>query len=62
MTYVVGRDRLIPGWEQGVMGQPAGTVLQLVIPSAQAYGPRGAGNMIPPYSPLVFDIEIVSVK
>lgn len=62
MTYTVGRDKLIEGWEQGVMGQPAGSVLQLIIPSALAYGPRGAGNQILPYSPLVFDIEIVSVK
>ena len=62
MTYVVGRDKLIEGWEKGVMDQPVGTVLQLVIPSALAYGPRGAGNIILPYSPLVFDIEIVSVK
>ena len=62
MTYTVGRDKLIEGWEQGVMGQPEGTVLQLVIPSALGYGPRGAGNRILPYSPLVFDIEIVSVK
>ena len=62
MTYVVGRDKLIEGWEQGVMGQPEGTVLQLVIPSALAYGPRQMSAIILPYSPLVFDIEIVSVK
>jgi FKBP-type peptidyl-prolyl cis-trans isomerase len=62
MTYVVGRDKLIEGWEQGVMGQPEGTVLQLVIPSALAYGPRQMSAVILPYSPLVFDIEIVSVK
>ncbi|MBQ9417554.1 MAG: FKBP-type peptidyl-prolyl cis-trans isomerase [Bacteroidales bacterium] len=62
LTYTVGKMSLIPGWEQGVMGQPAGTRLQLLIPSALAYGPRGAGNAIPPYSPLLFDIEIVSVK
>lgn len=62
MTYVVGRDKLIDGWEQGVMGQPEGTVLQLVIPSTLGYGSRGAGQHILPYSPLVFDIEIVSVK
>lgn len=62
LTYTVGQMSLIPGWEQGVMGQPAGTILQLIIPSAQGYGPQGAGRMIPPYSPLVFDIEIVSVK
>lgn len=62
LTYTVGQMSLIPGWEQGVMGQPAGTILQLIIPSAQGYGPQGAGKTIPPYSPLVFDIEIVSVK
>ena len=62
MTYVVGRDKLIEGWEKGVMDQPAGTVLQLVIPSALAYGSRQASPVILPYSPLVFDIEIVSVK
>ena len=62
LTYVVGKMGLIKGWEQGVMGQPAGTVLQIVMPSAMGYGPQGAGNTILPYSPLVFDIEIVSVK
>lgn len=62
LTYTVGQMSLIPGWEKGIMGQPEGTILQLVIPSAMGYGSRGAGEMIPPYSPLVFDIEIVSVK
>ena len=62
LTYVVGQMRLIPGWEESVMGMPEGTVMQVVMPSAQAYGPQGAGRDIPPYSPLVFDIEIVSVK
>ena len=62
LTYVQGRGQLIRGWEQGVEGQPAGSQLQLIIPSALGYGPRGAGEKIPPYTPLVFDIEIVSVK
>ncbi|MBO4586966.1 MAG: FKBP-type peptidyl-prolyl cis-trans isomerase [Bacteroidales bacterium] len=62
MTYTVGKDKLIEGWEQGVMGQPEGTTLQLIIPSALAYGPRQMSAQILPYSTLVFDIEIVSVK
>lgn len=63
LTYVVGKMSLIPGWEKAVMGQPEGTVLQVVIPSALAYGPQGTPDgRILPYSPLVFDIEIVSVK
>ena len=56
LTYVVGQMRLIPGWEESVMGMPEGTIMQVVMPSAQAYGPQGAGKDIPPYSPLVFDI------
>ena len=62
LTYVVGKQGLIPGWEKGVMGQPAGTKLQLIIPSALGYGATGAPGRIPPYSPLCFDIEIVSVQ
>ena len=53
---------LIHGWEEGVMGQPEGSQLQLIIPSALGYGSQGAGQMIPPYSTLVFDLDIVSVK
>lgn len=62
LSYVVGQMGLIRGWEDGIMGQPAGSELQLIIPSALGYGPQGAGQMIPPYSALVFDINIVSVQ
>ena len=62
MTYKVGAMPLIPGWDEGVNGQPEGTELTLIMPSALGYGERGAGNDILPYSPLVFDITIVSVK
>ena len=62
LKYVVGQMSLIPGWEEGIKGQPAGSILQLVIPSSMGYGSQGAGQLIPPFSPLVFDIEIVSVK
>jgi FKBP-type peptidyl-prolyl cis-trans isomerase len=61
LTYVVGQMGLIPGWDEGVMGQPEGSKLRLIIPSAMGYGSQGA-QTIPPYSPLVFDIEILSVK
>ncbi|MBR4506278.1 MAG: FKBP-type peptidyl-prolyl cis-trans isomerase [Bacteroidales bacterium] len=62
LSYIVGQMGLIKGWEDGIMGQPEGSILQIVMPSSLGYGSRGAGEMIPPYSPLVFDIEIVSVK
>ncbi len=62
LTYTVGKMNLIKGWEDGIMGQNEGSVLQIIMPSVLGYGSQGAGNLIPPYSPLVFDIEIVSVK
>lgn len=61
LTYVVGEQPMIKGWDEGVMSQSEGTILQLIIPSALGYGSRGAGKNIPPYSPLVFDIEIITV-
>ena len=61
MAYKVGDQPLIAGWEKGVINQPAGSKLTLIIPSALAYGPRAVGE-IPANSPLVFDIEIVSVN
>ncbi len=61
IKYKVGETSFIPGWEQGVINQPAGSKLTLIIPSWLAYGSKGMGD-IPPFSTLVFDIEIVSVN
>lgn len=61
MPYVVGQQSMIRGWEKGVMNQPAGSKLTLIIPSELGYGPQDMGS-IPPNSTLIFDIEIVSVK
>mgnify|MGYP002624971024 CR=1 FL=1 len=62
LSYTVGQMSLIKGWEDGIMGQAEGSILQLVMPSNLGYGSRSVGERIPPYSPLVFDIEIVSVR
>ena len=44
------------------MGKAQGSVINLIIPSALAYGTQGAGDMIRPYTPLTFELEIVEVK
>ena len=41
---------------------PVGSKWQLYIPQELAYGPRGAGADIPPYSTLVFDVEVLSIE
>ena len=53
---------LIRGWDKGIAGLPAGSSVRLIIPSALGYGERGAGEDIPPFSPLMFDIDIISVN
>ena len=59
--FIVGKSEVISGWKEGLLGQPSGSELTLIIPSELAYGERGSGEMIPPNSPLAFDITIVSV-
>ena len=55
-------DSVIAGWRSAVQEMPVGAQWRLVIPSAQAYGEEGAGDLIPPYSPLVFELELLDTK
>ncbi|MFT6147257.1 MAG: peptidylprolyl isomerase [Myxococcota bacterium] len=59
-TAVLGRQQLIPGWEEGMLGMRVGGVRQLIIPPSLAYADREMGS-IPPNSQLVFEIELLGV-
>jgi FKBP-type peptidyl-prolyl cis-trans isomerase FklB len=52
-------DSVITGWRIALQEMPVGSTWRLVIPSAQAYGAEGAGDLIPPYSPLVFELQLL---
>ncbi|MDB5981959.1 MAG: Peptidyl-prolyl cis-trans isomerase [Pseudomonas sp.] len=54
-------DSVIAGWTTALQSMPVGAKWRLVIPSAQAYGAEGAGDLIDPYTPLVFEIELLAV-
>ena len=62
LEFVVGQANLIKGWDDGLMGLAQGSKAKLIIPENLAYGPKGTGEMIPPYATLVFDVEILSVQ
>jgi FKBP-type peptidyl-prolyl cis-trans isomerase len=55
-------DSVIAGWTSALQNMPVGAKWRLVIPSAQAYGAEGAGDLIDPFTPLVFEIELVAVS
>jgi FKBP-type peptidyl-prolyl cis-trans isomerase len=59
-TFPVGG--VIPGWTEALQLMKPGAKYQLVIPSALAYGERGAGQDIGPNATLLFDVELVSVE
>jgi peptidylprolyl isomerase len=59
--FRLGKGQVIPGWDQGVAGMRVGGRRQLTIPSALAYGARGAGGVIQPHEPLVFVVDLLAV-
>ena len=62
MTYVHKTDPLITGWEEGIEVLSKGGSASFLIPSAKGYGARGNGDVIPPYTPLIFNIEVVDIQ
>ncbi|MDR0763511.1 MAG: FKBP-type peptidyl-prolyl cis-trans isomerase [Bacteroidales bacterium] len=58
MQITLGVGQVIPGFEEAIMLMQTGGRAKVIIPSSLAYG--GQGNQgIPPYSPIVFDLEVV---
>ena len=58
---VFGVSQVIKGWVEALQLMPEGSKWKLYIPSELGYGSQQAGEMIPPYSTLVFEVELIKV-
>ena len=53
---------MIAGWTEGLQLMQEGAKYRFFIPYTLGYGERGAGQAIPPFAALIFDVELIEVK
>ncbi|MBI9038522.1 MAG: FKBP-type peptidyl-prolyl cis-trans isomerase [Bacteroidales bacterium] len=61
-SFVVGSGKVIDGWEEAILKMREGGKARIIIPSSLAYGAATKGKIITPYSPLIFELELLKVK
>jgi FKBP-type peptidyl-prolyl cis-trans isomerase FkpA len=60
--FAVGLRQVIEGWDIALKNMKVGEKAKIYIPSLLAYGMQGSGSKIPPYSHLMFDVEVLAAE
>ena len=61
-SFTLGQSSVIRGWELGVVGMRVGERRKLTIPPELGYGSRAVGDLIPPNSTLIFEIDLLTIN
>jgi FKBP-type peptidyl-prolyl cis-trans isomerase len=62
VSFVIGTDKVMPAWNEGVLGMRAGGRRMLLVPPGMAYGKRAIDDVIPADSSMQFIIELVRLE
>ncbi len=60
--FVLGARQVIDAWEEACSLMKEGDRALLIVPSQLAYGKEGYGGLIPPFTPLIFEIELIAIN
>uniref|UniRef100_A0A8C6EZC7 peptidylprolyl isomerase n=1 Tax=Marmota marmota marmota TaxID=9994 RepID=A0A8C6EZC7_MARMA len=60
--FMLGKQEVIRGWEEGVAQMSVGQRAKLTISPDYAYGATGHPGIIPPHATLVFDVELLKLE
>ncbi|HNY35895.1 MAG TPA: FKBP-type peptidyl-prolyl cis-trans isomerase [Candidatus Pacearchaeota archaeon] len=61
-SFTLGENRVIQGWEQGMLNMKVGEKRRLTIPSDLGYGPQGYPGVIPGNATLIFEVELLKIN
>ncbi|MGB5259358.1 MAG: FKBP-type peptidyl-prolyl cis-trans isomerase [Gammaproteobacteria bacterium] len=61
VSFVIGTDRVMQGWNEGVIGMQAGGRRLVNVPAGPAFGARGVPNVVPPNTGMIFVIDLLAL-
>ena len=62
LSFELGNNRAIAGIEESLITLKKGNIARIVIPPEKAYGTNGVSGLIPPNSPIYFEVEILDIE
>lgn len=62
VSFVIGTERVMPGWNDGIVGMQPGGRRLLLVPPARGYGAKGVQDIVPPDASLIFVIELLDLE